>query len=81
MRINSIKQLLAYIISLPKSIYVCFRLLPINQAYRLPIIVNYRCKLLDLSGECNIAGGGISERSYSGSETFLRLILATRFQY
>ena len=65
MRINSIKQLLAYIISLPKSIYVCFRLLPINQAYKLPIIVNYRCKLLDLSGECNIAGGG-----YFGAFTF-----------
>ena len=62
MRINSIKQIILYIISLPKSIYVCFRLLPIKQAYKLPIIVNYRCKLLDLSGVCDIIGGGILER-------------------
>lgn len=38
------------IISLPKSLYVCLRLLPFRQAIKLPIYVRYNTKLSSLKG-------------------------------
>lgn len=38
--------------------YVCLRLLPFKQAFKIPIIVHYKCKLLDLSGKFSLSGGG-----------------------
>lgn len=37
-------------LSIPKSIYVCLRLLPIKQALRMPIKVRYNVKLQSLTG-------------------------------
>lgn len=34
-----------YLLSLPKTIYINFRCLPLRQAFHLPIWVHYRCKI------------------------------------
>lgn len=38
------------LLSLPKSLYVCLRLLPFSNAIKLPIMVRYNCKIVNLSG-------------------------------
>ena len=38
------------LLSLPKSLYVCLRLLPFSIAIKRPIIVRYNCKIVNLSG-------------------------------
>ena len=38
------------ILSLPKSLYVCLRLLPLRQAIKLPILVRYNTRLSCLNG-------------------------------
>lgn len=43
-----------YIISLVKSLYVCLRLLPIKQAFQLPILVRYNVKCSNLSGNIKL---------------------------
>ncbi|WP_455672667.1 acyltransferase [Phocaeicola sp.] len=43
-----------FIFAIPKSIYVCMKLLPFKQAIKLPIVVNSRCKILSLKGKCII---------------------------
>lgn len=53
----STRQLFLCFISLPKSLYVCLNLLPFKQACRIPILVHYRCKLLDVSGTCEFKRG------------------------
>lgn len=45
------------IISIPKSLYVSFRLFPFQNAWRMPILVRYNCKLQSLHGIININGG------------------------
>lgn len=42
------------ILSIPKSIYVNFRLLPFMQAVQLPILVRYNCNLLSLCGKVSL---------------------------
>ena len=42
------------LLSLPKSLYVCLRLLPFSNAIKLPIIVRYNCKIVNLSGSVSI---------------------------
>lgn len=44
------RRAIEYFVSLPKSLYVCVRLLPFKQAIRLPIWVRYNVKLLDTAG-------------------------------
>lgn len=53
---RKIKELFFEIISLPKSLYVCLRLLPFSQAIRIPILVRYNTKLVDLSGRACLEG-------------------------
>lgn len=45
------------ILSLPKSLYVSFRLCPLKDAIKIPILVRCNCKLLNLSGL--VIGGGV----------------------
>lgn len=53
------KKVFEYLLSVPKSIYVSFRLLPFRQAVRIPIFVRYNTKLLCLNGNiCLQLGGG-----------------------
>ena len=51
-------KIIEYVISLPKSIYVSFRLLPFKDAVRIPMFVRYNCSLLSLKGSVKIMGGG-----------------------
>ncbi len=39
------------ILSLPKSIYVCLKVLPFKKALRLPILVHYQTRLTNLTGK------------------------------
>lgn len=50
----SIHKLFEIILSIPKSLYVCFRLLPFSQAIRLPILVRYNCNLISLRGKVTL---------------------------
>ena len=43
-------------LSIPKSLYVCYRLLPWKQAIMLPIRVRYNVKLQSLKGKAVISG-------------------------
>lgn len=58
MKVKRLKKLLEYTFSLPKSLYVCLKLLPFYQAIKLPIIVRYNVKILSDSGSVCIVGGG-----------------------
>lgn len=51
MNIDKIVKLIRYISGTPKSIYVNFRLLPLHQAIKLPIMVSRKTKLRSLSGK------------------------------
>ncbi len=42
---------LAFILSLPKTLYVNFRMLPLHQAVKLPVFVRYNTKLISLRGK------------------------------
>ena len=50
MRLNKLINVIRYIRAIPKSIYVNFRLLPIKQAIKLPILVSSKTKIQSLSG-------------------------------
>ena len=50
-----IKKLVRCVISLPKSIYFCFRYLPFNQAIRIPILIAYDTNITQMRG------GGINK--------------------
>lgn len=43
-------KIVEYLLSLPKSYYVSFRLLPAKQAWKMPILVRYNTVLLRLTG-------------------------------
>lgn len=46
------------LLSLPKSLYVGFRLFGFKDALRLPILVRYNTKLLSLNGLIKVNQGG-----------------------
>lgn len=48
-----IKKLVRCVISLPKSIYFCFRYLPFNQAIRIPILIAYDTSITQMRGGIN----------------------------
>lgn len=72
-----------YVLGLPKSIYVNFRLLPFKQAIKLPIIVSSKTKLVSLCGKVNlgkvktgtirIGFGGTEHIDYSYNRTILKI--------
>ena len=43
-------QIIKCIVSLPKSIFFCFKYLPLKQAMRVPILISYKTKIKDMSG-------------------------------
>ena len=49
-----IKKLVRCVISLPKSIYFCFRYLPFNQAIRIPILIAYDTHITQMRGGVSI---------------------------
>lgn len=49
MKSSRIKQF--FKLNLLKTIYINYRMLPINEAIKLPILINYRTELVNLSGE------------------------------
>lgn len=53
-----ISKIIEYLLSFPKSLYVSFRLLPFNDAVRVPVFVRYNCKLLSLKGSVKIFAEG-----------------------
>ena len=63
-------KLFRYIFSLPKSIYVNLRLLPLKEAIFLPIIVSNKTKLLSLSGRVNLkkVKTGIVRIGFTGAD-------------
>jgi len=83
--INSrkISHLFKYLFGLPKSMYINFRLLPFNQAIKLPIIVSNKTKIISLSGKVNlgrvktgiirIGFGGTEHIDYAYSRTILKI--------
>lgn len=48
---------LELLLSLPKSFYVSWRLTTFKDAFKLPVICRYNCKVLNVSGEMR---GGIN---------------------
>lgn len=48
--------LLAVLFSVPKSIYVNFKMLSVKQAIKFPMLVHYNTELDSLSGHIIIAG-------------------------
>ena len=81
--IRKISHVFKYIFGLPKSIYVNFRLLPFNEAIKLPIIVSNKTKLISLSGKVHltkvktgiirIGFGGAEHIDYKYSRTLLKI--------
>ncbi|MEE0040559.1 MAG: hypothetical protein U0J36_12105 [Blautia sp.] len=55
-----IKKLVRCVISLPKSIYFCFRYLPFNQAIRIPILIAYDTSITQMGGGVSINAEKIS---------------------
>lgn len=49
--------MISKILSLLKSIYVCFCLYSFNDAIRIPILVKWNCKLLSLKGKVIFVNG------------------------
>lgn len=46
-------------LSLPKSLYVSFRLFPFNEAIKCPCLVRYNTKLISLDGTIKVKWGGV----------------------
>lgn len=46
----NIAKIIKCIVSLPKTIYFCFRYLPFNQAIRIPILVAYDTHITQMQG-------------------------------
>lgn len=47
-------RLIEHLLSIPKSLYVCLRLLPFFQAIKLPILVRFNVKCYSLGGRAII---------------------------
>jgi acetyltransferase-like isoleucine patch superfamily enzyme len=90
MKIGKFVNLIRYIAGLPKSIYVNLRLLPLNQAILLPIIVSRKTKLQSLSGRVylgqvrtgiiRIGFGGNNMLDYRYQRTLLDIEGSIRFE-
>ena len=50
-----------YLLSIPKSLYVCIRLFGIARSLRLPVVVRYNTKILGLKGAVNVLGEVVRE--------------------
>lgn len=48
-----------YVLSLPKSIYLNFRVLPFKDAIKLPLLVRYNTVMSSYSGKVTILGGAV----------------------
>lgn len=61
-----------YLLGLPKSIYVCFRLCSFRDALFLPIVVSHKTKLTDLSGQVTLGKvkTGIIRIGFGSVETY-----------
>lgn len=55
MNTDKLVKIIRYISGIPKSIYVNFRLLPLHQAIKLPIMVSRKTKLRSLSGTAHLS--------------------------
>lgn len=81
LKLRKISHIFKYLFGFPKSVYVNFRLLPFNQALKLPIIVSNKTKLISLNGEVNLTKvkTGIIRIGFGGTEhidyTYTRTIL------
>lgn len=53
----NIKKLIEYALSVPKSLYVSYRLVGVKDFNKLPILVRYNTKLLSLKGHVELMGG------------------------
>lgn len=66
------KRILCALLSFPKTVYVNFRLFPMNIAVRLPIIISYRVKIIELhKGTIRINGNAkrfMIKIGFGGSE-------------
>lgn len=69
------RTLCQYLFSIPKSLYVGFKLLPFKEAVRLKCLVKYNVKLVKISGLIeNIGGGDLgSDLEQSASATVKRV--------
>lgn len=61
----TIRQLVKYTLSIPKTIYFNFRTLPLRQALKLPIFISYSSKLLHLRRGCIILDKSIQDKTFS----------------
>lgn len=59
------KKYIEYLLSIPKSLYFCLRVLPFRSAISIPVFVRYNVKLLDVSGHLVITGGVKLDKSKS----------------
>ena len=57
-----ISKIIEYILSLPKSVYVSFRLFSLKDAVKVPVLVRYNCSLLSLKGNVIICHRGEAVR-------------------
>ncbi len=48
------KPIIEKILSIPKSLYVSIRLFPLQDALKLPCLVRYNTKILDLNGQIKV---------------------------
>lgn len=81
--LRKMSHIFKYFFGLPKSIYVNLRLLPLNQAIKLPIIVSNKTKLVSLKGKINlgrvktgiirIGFGGTEHIDYAYTRTILKI--------
>lgn len=51
------KPIIEKILSIPKSLYVSIRLFPLHDALKLPCLVRYNTKILDLKGQIKVKNG------------------------
>ena len=54
---KNLKHKIEILLSLPKSYYVSMKLLGFRRALRLPFLVRYNTKIIDLTGKINLYGG------------------------
>lgn len=59
-------RIIECVLSIPKSLYVNFQMLPISQALKMPIIVRYNVILKSLKGRVilPVSGGGRIQHLY-----------------
>ena len=58
-------SLLELILSIPKSLYVSLRLMPLKYALKLPIFVRYNCKIISLKGKVEVDKSAIKTKILS----------------